>query len=76
MRSYSEKLILAWIGNFIFIPKTRARKIINHALQPILVKKYEKNIILHRGKAIEPNEVDKIDEFTPKHTEIHVEQKN
>lgn len=42
----------------------------------LLVKKYEKNIILHRGNAIEPNEVDKIDEFTPKHTEIHVEQNN
>ena len=39
----------------------------------LLVKKYEKNIRLHRGNAIEPNEVDKIDELTPKHTEIHVE---
>ena len=46
----------------------------------LLVKKYEKNqerknIRLHRGNAKEPNEVDKIDKFTPKHTEIHVEQK-
>ena len=41
----------------------------------LLVKKYEKNIRLHRDNAKEPNEVDKIDEFKPKHTEIPVEQK-
>lgn len=32
--------------NFIFIPKTRAKKVINRALQPTVVKKYKTNILL------------------------------